>query len=425
MRKRRLRGVLVLYADYGTPYAGTMREHIHSFRRYSRYPVYEVNTTLDFPATLPRFDFAAIVLHYSLFGIVPYAIGEPYLSFLEAAGDCYRIAFFQDDYRFCRERFDFIDRYRIDCAYTLIEPRWHAETFFARSSVRKVVHTLPGYVSPELLEAAAHWGRPDAEREIDVGYRGRDVPYYLGVAGREKTVIAQEFIRRAQESDLRLDVSADGDDRIYGDGWYAFLGNCKSVLGVEGGASLVDLDGEVQAIYDRLLAEKPDLTWEEFSRLAQPELARWDYRITDLTASPRIFEAAAFRCAQVLFTGRYADLIEPGDHYFALEKDFGNFDDVVEQLRDPALRRSVADAAYEHLISSGEYTYEGFVGGVDRLLEEEGVLPGEALQEPDAKELRLVQRPRRRVTLRRIAGALKRRVVERVQAGAVGFGRTP
>jgi hypothetical protein len=424
MARRRLEGVLLLYADYGAPYARTMREHIHSLSRYSRYPVYEVNTTLDFPRALRRLDFAATVLHYSIFGIVPYSIGEPYLDYLDGASGDYRIAFFQDDYRFCRERFDFIDRYRIDCAYTLIEPRWHAETFFERSSVRKVVHTLPGYVSPELVEAARRWGRPDEARSIDVGYRARDVPFYLGAAGREKTAIAHEFTRRAGGLDLHLDISADIEDRIHGDAWYEFLGDCRVMLGVEGGASLVDLDGEVQAVHDRLLAEDPDLTWEEFARRAKGELARWDYRITDLTASPRVFEAAAFRCCQVLFEGRYADLIEPGRHYISLEKDFANFDAVVDQLRDPATRRAVTDAAYQHLISSGEYTYERFVAGVDRLLETEGALRPEPTQEPDAKELGLVQPPRDSWTTRRIARGLKRRVAQRVRGGAARLGRT-
>jgi hypothetical protein len=401
MTKTRVEGILVLFADHLAPYAQTMREHIHSWHAYSTYPVYEVNTALGFPSALARLDFAVVVLHYSLFGTVPYEIGGRYLDFLQRAGGSYKVGVFQDDYRFWRERHEFIDRYELDCVYTLLDERWHGETFLAGGRSRKVVQALPGYVSRELVEAATRHGRPDQDRPIDIGYRGRDVPYYLGAAGREKTFIAHEFSRRAAGLELRLDVSANPGDRLYGDAWYEFLGGCRGVLGVESGASVVDVDGEVGAAYERLIRANSDLTWEEFERLAEPELTRWDYRITDLVASPRVFEAAAFRCCQILFEGRYSGLVEPGRHYLPLAKDFANFDEVVERFADPAVRRELTTAAYDDLIRSGLFTYERFIGDFDRLLVGEGALQPDPRAEPGPGELKLLQRPRRRRLLGR------------------------
>ena len=68
-------GILVVYhrPDYRlTPRpfadAATVREHIHSFARNSRFPVWEVNTDLGFPARLREVHPTVLVLHYSLFG---------------------------------------------------------------------------------------------------------------------------------------------------------------------------------------------------------------------------------------------------------------------------------------------------------------------------------------------------------------------
>jgi hypothetical protein len=58
-----------------------------------------------------------------------------------------------------------------------------------------------------------------------------------------------------------------------------------------------------------------------------------------------------------------------------LRKDLSNFDQAIELFRDPDLRRELTDNAYTDLIASGAWSYERFIEGFDRVLEEAGVEP--------------------------------------------------
>jgi len=371
VKSRRVPGILVIYW-HAPPYAATVLEHARSFRRHSAFPVHEVNASYGYPQALDRLEYSAVVLHYSLFGTLPYALDEAFLAWLDAASASYKVGFFQDEYRFCEERFAFVDRFELDSVFTLIEPRFWDETYRAHTNVPHLVHTLPGYVSVELRRAARRYARPQRERKVDVGYRARPVPYSIGPAGRDKTRIAEGFLRHTAGSGLNVDVTSARDERLYGRAWYRFLGNCRAVLGVEGGASTLDVDGALQAEHRRLDELEPELTFDQFWKSAERLV---EHRLPYLMVTPRHFEAAALGCLQILFRGEYSGVLEAGRHYVPLEKDFSNIDTVIAALRDEPRRLDVIRRAYDELVLSGDYDYERMVEQLDALLSEEGVLP--------------------------------------------------
>ncbi len=142
------------------------------------------------------------------------------------------------------------------------------------------------------------------------------------------------------------------------------------MLGVEAGTSIFDLDDTARERTEALLAAEPDLDFEEVSRRV---LHEYEGKIHYRTISPRHFEAAALRVAPILYRGGYQGVLEPDVHYFALEKDFSNFDDVMARFMDPDERRRITDRAYDDLIASGRYSYASFVAGLDDHLAEVGV----------------------------------------------------
>src|SRR3954464_8678917 len=95
-----VQGVLLLYHCPPGPSAQTIMDHVCSFERNSRFKIWSVNTAEGFPEALPSLEFCSIVLHYSLFGIVPYQLSGPFLRYL-ASSDAYRVAFFQDEHHYC------------------------------------------------------------------------------------------------------------------------------------------------------------------------------------------------------------------------------------------------------------------------------------------------------------------------------------
>jgi hypothetical protein len=370
--RKRVGGVLVIYDRPITPFhrdASTVVEHASSFARHSRLGVIEVNADSGFPPRLDELEFDAIILHYSLFGMARYRLDEGFLHYLRESG-AYKVAFFQDEYFGCQRRFAFLNEYEIDCVYTCLEPHQFEQVYGRYTNVPKLVSTLTGYVSGHLLEAAERFAKPDSERAVDVGYRGRPLPAYLGRGAQEKTMIGERFRELASGRGLRLDIAGAEADRLYGDDWYRFMADCRCLLGVESGASAFDLEGEVFAEYDRLRGDGRPVGVEDLR-----SLERWDHVVDLRTISPRHFEAAAFRVCPVLFEGRYAGVLRPMRHYIPLAKDFSNLDEVVELIRARDVREQLTENAHRDLIASGRYSYARFVEGVDATLSEAGVQP--------------------------------------------------
>ena len=101
--------------------------------------------------------------------------------------------------------------------------------------LRRTVNVLTGYVAPELLTRPIV---PYDRRSVDVGYRARRLPLWLGRLGMEKAAIADRFLADAPAYGLSVDISTSEEDRLYGERWLAFLGTAKAMLGVESGASV-------------------------------------------------------------------------------------------------------------------------------------------------------------------------------------------
>lgn len=382
-------GIVLLYHNK-PPYAATVMEHVNAFVAHSRFAVWAINVDHGYPPLLDELSPRVILLHYSLFGTRNYMLDARYRAFVERSTDTYRIAFFQDEYHFCGQRFTFIDEYRIDCVYTLVEPAYHDLVYGSHTHGPRLIYTIPGYVGDELVRTAARRSVPDAMRRIDIGYRGRSLPFYMGRGSQEKREIAARFAEMAKGSGLVLDLAVDERSRLYGKRWISFMANSRGFIGVEAGVSIFDIDDRVQPAAERMLRENPSISMEEMSAsLLEP----WEGNIPYRTISPRHFEAAALRVTQILFEGHYSGILEPMVHYLPLRKDFSNFDEVIGLFRDPGVRRSLTDRAYADLIASGRYAYLEFVRQFDEELEGAGVSPA-----VDPQQARLIARLIRRQT---------------------------
>ena len=402
---RHVNGALLLYHRPALfPDAATITDHINSFERYSRFPFWKVNTDRGFPSRLAGVGFDVIVMHYSVAasGPSPYLLDEGFLEYLDGAERSYKVAFFQDEHQYCQKRFSFLDRYDFDCVYTCLDPEYFDQTYRKYTRVPNLVNHVPAYVHPDMVETARRLRRPDEEREIDIGYRARPTPPFFGRGGMEKVEIAEEFLRRADDTGLTLDVSIREQDRLYGENWYRLIARSKGFLGTESGASCVDLEDEVREEYERLLAAGENPTIE---RLEQGSLGRWDWKVPLRTTSSRHFEAAAFRACQIMYEGRYSGALRPMEHYIPLKKDFSNFDEVIERVRDADLRRELTENAYRDLIESGEYSYERFIAGFDRTLMDAGLEPPSQEIERAPVKRSLRGRPPHRVVRRYLGGA--------------------
>jgi hypothetical protein len=396
-----LDAVLVLYHHYPGVNAPTIMDHATSFESHSQYPVISLNTDDGYPQALDDLRFKVIVIHYSLFPGPRYVFGPGFLRYLERATESTKVVFFQDEHHNCLQRFAFIDRYGIEVVYSLLEAPYHEEVYRKHTSATTVRSTLTGYVSDDLVARSAEVFVPDADRTIDVGYRARRLAYYMGRASQEKHEIGERFVSSAAGLGLELDIATGEDSRIYGDAWYKFVAQCRGMLGTEAGTSVFDLDGTAQSRVASLLAEEPNLGFEEVERRV---LHEYEGKIPYRTVSPRHFEAAAFRVVQILYEGRYNDVLESDVHYLALKKDWSNFDDIMARFADPGVRQAITERAYDDLIASGRYSYRAFVAGFDKHLAELGLRDG-GLSDEDERAIRT--RIARGRAVRRVAAQIR------------------
>ena len=81
--------------------------------------------------------------------------------------------------------------------------------------------------------------------------------------------------------------------------------------------------------------------------------------------SPKAFEAIRLRTALILFEGEYSGVIQPDEHYITLNKDYSNFEEVIEKIKDTDFLHEITQRAHEDIIQSGKYSYRKFVSEVD------------------------------------------------------------
>lgn len=226
-----------------------------------------------------------------------------------------------------------------------------------------VVHTLTGYVTPELKNMKRV---PLEDRKLDVVYRGMETPFEWGTLGHEKFYIGEEFNVLASKYNLKTDISSKTQDRIYGDKWYDFLSSSRATLAVESGASIFDFDGSIEKWCTEFKKNNPSA---KFPEAFNAHLKQFDGLIHYNQISPRHIEAAALGTVQIMFEGEYSEIFLPDRHYIPLKKDFSNMDEVVQKLKDLNFCKRLVSNSITDILSRDDLTFDHFVKKLDASLE--------------------------------------------------------
>ena len=83
---------------------------------------------------------------------MPFKLDEYFERYLDRS-EAYKVAFFQDEYQFCRERFELLAATTSTASTRCSSPRW-PQVYGEHTSVPKLVHNIPGYVSEDLVALA-------------------------------------------------------------------------------------------------------------------------------------------------------------------------------------------------------------------------------------------------------------------------------
>lgn len=362
-RREGSRDVLIL-CDFGTRHIGTVRDHLEAFKRYSQNTicVADVRSSHIMKTNFSIFD--VVVLHYSIvISSESHVSSSMARKIREFRG--YKVLFIQDEYRWVDRTAAAIANLGVDLIYSVINEEL-VDRVYHHTTIRHVRRnvTLTGFV-PEQLTIRPVPGF--SERKMDVGYRARKVPYWLGSFAQEKWYIGERFRKDAERYSLTCDIEYAENKRLYGEKWISFISNCRAILGTESGASFIDFTGEVQRAVEAYENANPNSCFKD---VHERFLKDQDGDIVIRVISPRCFEAAALRTLMILYPGKYSGVLQPWRHYVPLERDHSNMDEIVEVLRDPQSAQQIIDNAYREVALNPRYSFCSMVEEFDRDLTE-------------------------------------------------------
>lgn len=271
-----------------------------------------------------------------------------------------KIAFPQDEYDHSAVLDAWLDDWRVDVVYSVCHD--DRATFYPRMLARSEIRRgFTGLHEPADRALASRFALPWRDRPIDVGYRARRLPPCFGWFGALKSDIADRFSAVATGRRLTLDISCEPRDTFAGDDWLKFLGTCRFILGCESGSSLLDPVGDIKGCCDTYLQKRPAARFADVEAACFPGL---DRKKPFSAISPRLFEAAAAGCAQILVPGDYAGALKPWTHYIPLEADASNIDEVIAAMRDADRSEAMVRASQEALLENPRFGYAAYAADV-------------------------------------------------------------
>jgi len=364
---RKKRRILILY-DGGSIHVQTILEHLEAFAELSRHSVFFLNGTgsnVDTSQPIPFFkDFDVVVIHYSIRISLDWHL-SPHIA--ESLRRCaaFKIAFVQDEYDTTETARAWLEDLGIHAVYTCV-PEEFVDHVYPPDRFKEVafIQNLTGYVSEDFKRSSAP---PLASRPFDIVYRGRELPVWYGRLGDEKLEIGRIIRRECEARNIACDIEWDDSRRIYGSDWIKFLSSGRATLGSESGSNVFDFDGTIKSGIESELALNPQATREE---LYGKYVASHEGKVRMNQVSPKIFEAISCRTALILFEGTYSGVVRPDKHFIPVKKDLSNLDEVFEKLGDISFLEAMTQRAFDDVILSGEHSYQRFVEGFDRFVEQ-------------------------------------------------------
>lgn len=269
---------------------------------------------------------------------------------------------------------------------------------------RSRVIPLPHALNPTVFRPMT----PQKDRLVDIGVRTFRYLPFLG--DNDRNALMDYFLERSFAPPLALDI--DTGARFSREAWARFLDSCRATIATEAGSHYLERDDRtVRAVQEYLMSREkergrrvvrrgslPDRIGRSFParvrRIVKEGLVRMgappesvvnrsvpfeeihERFFRDLPKPPayckaissRHFDAAGTGTCQIMFRGRFNDILAADEHYIALERDFSNIDNVLARFRDETYRARMTERTLEYVME--EHTYRNRLDTVLSLLDE-------------------------------------------------------
>ena len=361
--------LMFLFFDPKTT-SNTLTEQFHELIKQSEYRVDYVNLFpgIALDKDFKYFNYSGIIFHSSINNInyrFDYRFDSIDILCKQKISDFkgLKIFFRQDEWLKQYKFVDYLCYMNFDLIVTLCDID-KIDIFYPPEKLPKLsfIHQLTSYIKESYLNFP---DRVNSNRKIDVGYRGSPYSPKYGRLVYDKKQIGEDFKIHTINKGLKTDISSEWKDRIYGDKWFDFILDCKAVLGIDSGVSIVDIDGSIEKGLDIFLKSKKKATDEDILEY----LSEYEDKLTYKVIAPRHFEAAACLTLQVMYESEFQGIFKANEHYVVLNRDYSNIDEVVDKILDKKERKRVTENAFRDIIQNEEYSFKMFVNRFDRAID--------------------------------------------------------
>lgn len=354
--------LLFIYHQKPRKQRKAISSHLLAFKKMDDADIYYWNVAYGIPDLVSKCEFDAVLFHFTFF--LPNINQDFSSSFYQwkilKNLDIPKFAMIQDEYVNTNSLCKFLKEFGVKHVYTCLpEDLWQVVYPFEKSGVTSFTQVLTGYIDEEMFSIFGSEIRAHRYRRVDIAYRARKMPYNLGMHATYKWMLTQK-IQEAHPA-LKLDLSNDPNDFIFGEEWYHFVKNTRVMPGCEGGTSMLDPDGSIRRKVNNYMLTHPNAEFGEVESQCFPGM---DMKFPYYALSPRHFEAAIAKTCQILIEGDYNGVFVAHQHYIPIRKDWSNLQEVLEKCKDIDYCESIAENAYREIALNPLYTYSSFVNQV-------------------------------------------------------------
>ena len=173
--------------------------------------------------------------------------------------------------------------------------------------------------------------------------------------------MVSNFNRAAADRSLRVNASNIPEDRISGKHWLAFLGSSRGALGLEGGSSLFDIEGDFYRTLMSQLGSQKQIDVDDFLKICCMHLTTMSCIALLLRGFlKQSLQALAIFCCPAA-TGEF---LESGRHFFELKDDMSNYQDLVDFLANTSAQKDMVNTAKKEILSRVEYSASNYAAKV-------------------------------------------------------------
>lgn len=206
-----------------------------------------------------------------------------------------------------------------------------------------VIISVPHALNPDIFKPKI----PLKDRKIDIGVRAYKYVMYLG--DKERIDLFNFFMNDKRLMNLNKDVSFNIKDRFTRVEWAKFLNSCKATISTEAGSSFLERDDHTRLVVNKYMIENPEASFEDVYRKF---FLNYKNPVSGKCISSRHFDAIGTKTCQIMFPGRFNDILKVDKHYIALKHDFSNIKDVLEHLKDLSYIKKMVDETYEYALDA-------------------------------------------------------------------------